>query len=405
MRILTPNYIQDLNDFDKARYAIVWRLLLLFNVIFGILTFTFSHSSKFAFYIYLSVFILSIGTTFFVRQTNKFILPYYIFTFSASFVITISFIFLDNTLHYPDFFWIISIIFFAYIGLGKKWALFFIFYHAGTICYFFAFALNRNLVIVQPITPTQLFGILTEIFLCLFIIFYLFYIYVRFKEYFEIELTLKNENLEDTNKMIELKNIENTTLIKEVHHRVKNNLQIVISLLRMQANDIENEESKLQFNEAIGRIMTISVIHQKLYEQKNLSEVQFENYFIQLIDEIKRLHDSNVTIEIDIEPSLKSIGLNSIVPLGLILNELITNSIKHHSLSDPQPKITISFREGKDATILFVYSDSGTWKELTEEKSNGKFGLELISVLTEQMEGTYKREDTTYLFSVKNLDH
>jgi two-component sensor histidine kinase len=205
--------------------------------------------------------------------------------------------------------------------------------------------------------------------------------------------------------MIELKNIENTTLIKEVHHRVKNNLQIVISLLRMQANDIENEESKLQFNEAIGRIMTISVIHQKLYEQKNLSEVQFENYFIQLIDEIKRLHDSNVTIEIDIEPSLKSIGLNSIVPLGLILNELITNSIKHHSLSDPQPKITISFREGKDATILFVYSDSGTWKELTEEKSNGKFGLELISVLTEQMEGTYKREDTTYLFSVKNLDH
>lgn len=405
MGILTPSYIKNINDFDKTRYAIVWRLLLLFNLIFGVLTFTFSHSSKVAFYIYLSVFLLSLITTAFVKISNKFILPYYVFAFSASFLITISFVYLDNTLHYPDFFWIIAIILFAYIGLGKRWAIFFIIYHIGTISYFFIFALNRNLEKVTPVNSTQLFGILTEIFLCLFVIFYLFYIYVRFKEFFELELTLKNENLEDKNRMIEQKNTENTTLIKEVHHRVKNNLQIVISLLRMQANDIENEESKLQFNEAIGRIMTISVIHQKLYEQKNLAEVQFENYFKQLIDEIKRLHDSKVKIEIDIEPNLTSIGLNSIVPLGLILNELITNSIKHNSLPDDQPLISISFKEGKDSSILFVYSDSGKWKEPGSDKTNGKFGLELISVLTEQMEGSFKREGTTYLFSVKNLDH
>jgi two-component system, sensor histidine kinase PdtaS len=404
MGIFTPRFIQNLNDFDKTRYAIVWRLLLLFNVIFGVLTFSFSHSSRIAFYIYLAVFVLSIITTVFVKLTNAFIIPYYVFAISASIIITISFVYLDNTLHYPDFFWIIAIILFAYIGLGKRWAFFFIIYHACTISYYFIFALNRNLLNFEPITKTQLFGILTEIFLSLFIIFYLFYIYVRFKEYFEIELTLKNENLKDKNRMIEQKNTENTTLVKEVHHRVKNNLQIVISLLRMQSNDIENEESKLQFNEAIGRIMTISIIHQKLYEQKNLAEVNFENYFIQLIDEIKRLHDSQVLISIDIDPHLRSVGLNSIVPLGLILNELITNSIKHNSRIKDQTNINISFKEGKESSILFVYSDSGEWKEPDSDKSNGKFGLELISVLTEQMEGTYKREGTTYLFNVKNLD-
>lgn len=403
MGLFTPAFNNEVNEYDKARFSISWRLLILFIFIFAFLTFAFRHSSAVAFGIYLTVFSLSVLSTIYVYFSKNYLAPYYIFSFSASALLTYSFIFLDNTLHYPDFFWIIAIILFAFIGLGKKWALFFILYHVGTIFYFFMFTLNRNLSKATLVPKDQLTGIMIEMIVGLLVISYLFYIYVKFKDFFEQELKTKNENLKTQNSLIELKNLENLTLLKEVHHRVKNNLQIVISLLRMQANEINEATAKGQFDEAIARIMTISTIHQKLYEQKNLSEIDLYNYINTLIEEINKLHDSKVKTTFHIDGKIRSLGLQSVVPLGLIINELITNSIKHQK-NDQITEVHLHFRSSDDALIDFNYSDNGTWTESAEDNKI-RLGIELIEILTEQMEGSVERQGTTYHFKLKNIDH
>jgi two-component system, sensor histidine kinase PdtaS len=403
MGILTPVFDDSVNEYDRARFSIAWRLLFLFLFIFAFLTFAFRHSSAVAFGIYLTVFVLTVVSTLYVHFSKNYLAPYYIFSFSASALLTYSFVFLDNTLHYPDFFWIIATILFAFIGLGKKWALFFILYHVGTIFYFFMFTLNRNLSNATQVPKDQLIGIMIEMVVGLLVISYLFYIYLKFKDFFEKELKTKNENLEIKNRLIEQKNHENLTLLKEVHHRVKNNLQIVVSLLRMQSNEIDDRSSKGQFDEAIARIMTISTIHQKLYEQKNLSEIDLFNYLNSLLDEISKLHNTKIKTTLEIEGSIKSLGLRSVVPLGLIINELITNSVKHHT-NDEMPEVKLHFLSTDNSMITFQYSDNGIWSENNKDQKF-RFGTELIEILTEQMEGSVIRQGTAYLFKLKNLDH
>ena len=404
MQLFSPHINRNLSYYDRTRFNIIWRLILLFDVIFTILCLIFFREPGIELGIYATVLTVSLITTIYVYKTRNYVVPYYIFSFTATALLTFSFIVLDYTLHYPDFFWIISVILFAFIGLGKRWALFFIIYHTGLIFYFFQFTLNRNLNNATLIPPDQLWGIMIEMLFGILVISYLLFVYVSFKEYSEKELIKMNNNLEKRNRIIESKNRENSTLLKEVHHRVKNNLQIVVSLLRMQSNELTTEDSKSQFSEAIGRVMAISLIHQKLYDEKNLSNVDYKKYIRELINEVKILHQVEIQVELHFDDSLKEIGMKSIVPLGLILNELITNSVKHIPEGSESSEIKIRLRKLESGEMELHYQDSGQWIEkLKTEKST--FGIELISVLTEQLEGTYTREGTDYLFRLKNLDH
>jgi two-component system, sensor histidine kinase PdtaS len=404
MQLFSPDISKNLGYYDRTRFNIIWRLLLLFIFIFSILCLTFINDSGTALGIYASVLSLSVLTTIYVFFTKNYIVPYYIFSFSASALLTFSFIYLDYTLHYPDFLWIISVVLFAFIGLGKRWALFFIIYHAFLITYFFQFTLNRNLSNAIPLPQDQLWGVMIEMLFALLVISYLFYIYVNFKEYSEKELIKMNLDLEKRNSIIESKNKENITLVKEVHHRVKNNLQIVVSLLRMQSNELKTQDSKIQFSEAIGRVMAISLIHQKLYDEKNLSRVDYKKYIEELVNEVKVLHQVEIQVELNFDTQLKAIGLKSIVPLGLILNELITNSVKHIPKTSQSSEIEISLHYFNNEEMLLNYKDNGHWVE-NENKEAESFGLELITVLTEQLEGTFTRIGTEYAFRLKNLDH
>jgi two-component sensor histidine kinase len=404
MQLFSPDVDKTLSYYDRTRFNIIWRLLLLFIFIFTLLCIAFINESGVAFGIYATVLFISVATTIYVYFTRNYTLPYYIFSFSASALLTFSFIYLDYTLHYPDFLWIISVILFAFIGLGKRWAFFFIVYHAFLITYFFQFTLNRNLSNAEPVPRDQLFGIMIEMLFALLVISYLFYIYVQFKEYSEKELIKVNQDLENRNRIIESKNKENITLLKEVHHRVKNNLQIVVSLLRMQSSELTNEDSKIQFSEAIGRIMAISLIHQKLYDEKNLSRVDYQKYIRELINEVKELYQVQMQVQLHFDSELKEIGLKSIVPLGLILNELITNSVKHIPKEIEAPLIEIRLRKLDKDTIELFYQDNGQWIE-NKNSDNNSFGVELITVLSEQLEGNYTRSGTEYLFQLRNMDH
>lgn len=184
----------------------------------------------------------------------------------------------------------------------------------------------------------------------------------------------------------ELQTRQNEILLKEVHHRVKNNLQIVSSLLRLQAAENNNEKVIGQFEEAIRRIRSMALIHEKMYVNEDFSSIDVDSYIKSLVFDISDSIQRRCSVELILSAEVRQVDIKSVVPLSLLLNELITNSIRHGFENLKQATIEISLEEAGDKVLLY-YSDNGSWKEGAE---NG-FGLELIKTLTEQLFGTFER--------------
>jgi two-component sensor histidine kinase len=257
------------------------------------------------------------------------------------------------------------------------------------------YSINAHLQVIHQQSSRDTISLVVEIILAFLILAYLLNQFVDFQTYSKTKLTDLNSNLEHQNEMILIQNKENTTLVKEIHHRVKNNLQIIISLLRMQRGELKSDEAKEQFTVAINRILTMSMIHQKLYQEKTPSKISIKDYTKDLSAELLSLEGPDTKIKVEINASDEFAGLKTIVPFGLLLNELISNSIKHAFGEVKQGEIAISL-SAEDNEINFQYMDSGKWTE-PEEGTEG-FGLELIDILTEQLEGTYKRSGSKYEF-------
>lgn len=194
---------------------------------------------------------------------------------------------------------------------------------------------------------------------------------------------------------------QNEILLKEVHHRVKNNLQIVSSLLRLQAAENSNDKVIGQFEEAIGRIRSMALIHEKMYVNEDFASIDVNSYITSLVDDISKSIHTDCTVELKLSTEVRQIDIKSIVPLSLLLNELITNSIRHGFENMQSACIEISMEEAGD-TVLLYYSDNGNWKEGVQSG----FGLELINTLVEQLHGTYEctRERGTHYRFVLDAD-
>ena len=181
---------------------------------------------------------------------------------------------------------------------------------------------------------------------------------------------------------------QNEVLLKEIHHRVKNNLQIISSLLKLQSMDSENEVVDEHFNEAINRIRSMALIHEKMYTNDDLSQIDIQSYVTALVQDITDTIQSKSEVQLNVSSEVKNIDIKSIVPISLIFNELITNSIKHGFKNQELGKIDLEIRH-QNNTILLDYSDNGEWQEPVGE---GTFGIELIRTLAQQLDGECKRE-------------
>ena len=206
------------------------------------------------------------------------------------------------------------------------------------------------------------------------------------------------DNNKRINKRYEKQIEQNEVLMKEIHHRVKNNLQIISSLLRLQAAESKSPQVKVQFNEAISRIRSMALIHEKMYKKDELTHIDVRSYLVSLTDELANSIQSGTNIEFNVSSELDKMDVESIVPVSLIFNELITNSIKHGFANAKQGAINVDIRRSKTG-VDFEYYDNGQWIEPKEE---GTFGLDLLNTLTEQLEGSFTREinnGTLYVFS------
>lgn len=196
------------------------------------------------------------------------------------------------------------------------------------------------------------------------------------------EINRKNESLNELLK-------EKEWLMKEMHHRVKNNLQIVISLLNTQSLYLDNEAAQLAIRESQHRMHTISLIHQKLYQSDNSAIVNMQAYIYELIDYLRE--SLNASSAIRFEKQIEDIELDvaQAIPIGLILNEAITNSIKY-AFPDKSGIISIFMKISPAGNIVLQIGDNGIGLSANEPMGkSGSMGMSLMSGLASQLGSTY----------------
>lgn len=214
--------------------------------------------------------------------------------------------------------------------------------------------------------------------------------------------SLRNRNR--TNKLLAAKNEENELLLKEIHHRVKNNLEVVSSLLALQSAEIDDPGTKEAMQDGQSRVHSIGIVHQKLYQGENLGSIEMKDYLVNLSESILDSYGAEDRVNIELAMEKLNVDIDTAVPLGLIINELLTNTLKYAFPDNKKGSVLIKL-EKKAGTVLHLeVSDNGIGKSGTTQGSG--FGSQLISLLTRQLNGTMKEEvkNGTHIFFDFKLD-
>ncbi len=202
----------------------------------------------------------------------------------------------------------------------------------------------------------------------------------------------KNQLLNNQKMVIEKSLREKEMLIREIHHRVKNNLQIISGLLNLQSRQIENTEAQEAVREGRNRVKSMALIHQKLYQQENLTAVNMEEYLNDLVNSIQETFKfNNKNIRTTVNSHHLQFDVDTAIPLGLIINELVTNSYKYAFARRESGILQISLEENISKKIVLEVKDNGEGFPPGFDSNNGKsFGMKLLQSLAAKLEAAYQ---------------
>jgi len=224
--------------------------------------------------------------------------------------------------------------------------------------------------------------------------------------YYSKLVATNDKTLRKLNKELTIKNEEKQLIIKEIHHRIKNNLQVVISLLRLQASKVEDESVVNMFKNTQKRIFSMALLHENLLQEYDLELVNAHEHFKYLTENL--INSYAVDKEIDVEINIENIdlGMQTLTPLGLIINEVITNSLKHAFNETKKGEISISMKKLKGEKYEIQISDNGSGY-VNNKKSKG-IGTRLVSILVKQLNGTLElleHQGTAYKITFEEIEH
>ncbi|KIQ22420.1 hypothetical protein RT99_09615 [Flavobacterium sp. MEB061] len=202
------------------------------------------------------------------------------------------------------------------------------------------------------------------------------------------QLQISKSRIEKKNKILQNVVKEKEWLLKEVHHRVKNNLQVVMSLLNTQSVYLKEESAVNAIKDSQNRINSMSLIHQRLYQSEGLSCIKMPEYIKELISYLKDSYNANYSFAVDVE--YIEMHVAQAIPIGLILNEAITNAIKYAFPDEKKGKITITLKHFQDDSFLLEIADNGVGieGEIDIEKYDS-FGMKLMEGLSKDLNGKF----------------
>jgi len=204
---------------------------------------------------------------------------------------------------------------------------------------------------------------------------------------------------------------EKETLIKEIHHRVKNNLQTVSSLLSLQARSIADERIQSLIKSSQNRVISMAMVHEMLYMREDITKIEYKTYINELINYlIKSVKGSDSKVKVVIDVPEMELGIDTAIPLGLLINETMTNALKYGIQNDDEGEIHIALRQEADQSFILRMGDNGIgFSEKVTFETSKSLGLKLIHNLARQLKGSITRDSsrkgTNYILRFKEIGH
>ncbi len=194
------------------------------------------------------------------------------------------------------------------------------------------------------------------------------------------------------------------SLLKEVHHRVKNNLQVISSILNLQMGYLNDETALNVFQDCKNRVYAMASIHEKLYSGGDLTKIKLRDYVQNLITQLISTYNIKFKIETDIQVNVQNLDLDNLITIGLLTNEIVSNSLKYAFTSDKNKNLIVFKLDhfGNNQYNLQI-GDNGIGTNINLEDSHESFGLELIKILASQLNGTINRlpSEKGVIFEIK----
>ncbi|MDI6644125.1 MAG: PAS domain S-box protein [Methanobacteriaceae archaeon] len=202
---------------------------------------------------------------------------------------------------------------------------------------------------------------------------------------------------------------DKNVLLSEIHHRVKNNMQIISSLLNLQSHHVDGDETRSVLKESQGRVKSMAMIHEKLYQSTDFSHINFGKYIEELVFDLFHTYGVNKAyIKPDIQVEDFQINLDTAIPCGLIINELVTNSLKYAFPNNKKGTVKVEFKSIGDEYLLIVSDDGIGLPENIQMNKRDTLGMQLVNSLIEQLEGELeldRTDGTTYKMKFKDVDY
>ncbi len=395
------------NYYEIAKYELMWKLFVFLPITLVPTTIIYYFFDYNAFFPSLYATVTCIGLLIWFYKERDYKKCGFVYLIHSVLFLGIELIIKTDTIHLIEFPWFFVFTIYGMLILGKRVGILMSVISLFFITYYLFFCFIDNITyILTYITPLNLVTVVFNLMLGLTLMAYLIEQFKKTRTFAENKFQKANEILISKNKLIKAQNEEKTIMLKEIHHRVKNNLQVISSLIRLQSFETEDTEAKKIFEATVSRVVAMALIHEKMYQKDNLSKINLEDYLKSLADDIFKSYTINKQIDFRIKSNLEVIGNRTIVPLALIFNELISNSIKYAFTHTDVGKITVEIKQFSDDDFIVNYSDNGTW--ITPKDNNPSFGLELVKSFTEQLDGEVKRtindKGTTYTFKLKNIE-
>jgi two-component sensor histidine kinase len=212
----------------------------------------------------------------------------------------------------------------------------------------------------------------------------------KLKQKNNVKLAGLNSELNSKNELLDKKVAENELLLKEIHHRVKNNLEIVSSLLELQSSQIDDPSVQAAMLSSQNRVHSMGIIHQKLYQSEHLTSIEMRDYFVNLGDNIRNSFNAEGKVKIDCDMPELVLDVDTAISIGLIANELLTNAFKYafEGKRDGNIQIDLIRRGPTDDNLELRISDDGIGKIMDGKSKGTGFGTMLVDLLTKQINGT-----------------
>jgi two-component sensor histidine kinase len=197
---------------------------------------------------------------------------------------------------------------------------------------------------------------------------------------------------------------EKEVLLREIHHRVKNNMQVISSLLSLQAQKIENQHDLELFQESQNRIHTMAMVHEKLYHAEDMARINFKDFTIDLVAHLFRFYSvdpSRIKKRVDVQNVFLTV--DQAIPCAQIINELVSNSLKHAFPDGMSGEISITFKQENGGPYFLRVRDTGKGlPEKLDYQNTSTLGMRIVNALTQQLQSTLelsRKEGTCFILT------